>query len=109
MKSQSVPITCPGDKPRAPSTLVMAYNSHRPVLSGENGAMVIPQRSISSTPSSFQDFFRPYFDDKTLAIEAFLRNGLSHHLVLRPRRCGKSFTLSMIRLNYLLLPRFCNS
>jgi len=84
---------------------------HR-VLSGDNGARVIQRSSISSTPSLFQDFFAPEYDatfvDKTLVIEAFLRNGPSHHLVLRPRRCGKSFTLSMIQLTLSCITTICN-
>jgi hypothetical protein len=84
----------------------MAFNSRRRVLSGDNGrARVVVGDAISSTPSLFQDFFNPVhnatFVDKTLAIEAFLRDGLDHHLVLRPRRSGKSYTLSMIRSNRL--------
>jgi hypothetical protein len=77
-----------------------ATAAHRRVLSGsDNHIAVIVQKSIRSSASSFRDFFAPAttFVDKTLVIEAFLRNGPSHHLVLRPRRCGKSFTLSMLR------------
>jgi len=80
----------------------MASNSHRRVLNGDDGHVrVIVRSSISSTPTLFQDFFDSEFDatfvDKTLAIEAFLRYGLDHHLILRPRRCGKTYTLSMMR------------
>lgn len=80
----------------------MAYGSHRRTLSGDHDRVrVLARHSIQSTPSLFQQFFSPVFDatfvDKTLAIEAFLRYGPSNHLVLRPRRCGKTYTLSMIR------------
>jgi hypothetical protein len=79
-----------------------AFPAHRRVLSGDDGSVrVVVQSSISSTPSLFQDFFDSEFDatfvDKTLAIEAFLRNGLKHHLILRPRRSGKTYTLSMMQ------------
>jgi Predicted AAA-ATPase len=58
---------------------------------------VVVQEGISSGPSSFVQFHDEIsFVDKSLAIEAFLRNRGSHHLILRPRRCGKSYTLSMI-------------
>jgi hypothetical protein len=80
----------------------MAFNSNSRVLSGDDDRVrVVAGSSISSTASLFQDFFDPEFDatvvDKTLAIEAFLRNGLDHHLILRPRRSGKTYTLSMMR------------
>jgi len=80
----------------------MAVNSHRRVLSGDDGRVrVLVRGSISAAPSSFQEFFKPKFDatfvDKTLAIEAFLRYGLQNHLILRPRRCGKTYTLSMMK------------
>jgi hypothetical protein len=53
---------------------------------------VVFQKQFSSVPSSFSQFFSAdaTFVDKTLAIEAFLRNPASHH-ILRPRRCGKSY------------------
>jgi hypothetical protein len=80
----------------------MAFISHRRVLSGDDGRVrVLVRRSISSSPSLFQDFFDAGYDatfvDKTLAIEAFLRYGLQRHLILRPRRCGKTYTLSMMK------------
>jgi hypothetical protein len=80
----------------------MALNSHRRVLSGEDGRVrIIFRGSISSGPSLFQEFLNPgcetTFVDKTLVIEAFLRHGLKRHLVLRPRRCGKTYTLSMMK------------
>jgi hypothetical protein len=70
----------------------------RRVVSEGDGRVVV-QQEISSGPSSFVHFddANVTFVDKSLAIEAFLRNTGSHHLVLRPRRCGKSYTLSMIR------------
>ncbi|KAM6503872.1 AAA-ATPase-like domain containing protein [Amanita muscaria] len=72
--------------------------SRRRVVSEEDGHIVV-QEAISSAPSSFVQFFDAgaSFVDKTLAIEAFLRDPGSHHLILRPRHCGKSYTLSMIQ------------
>ena len=66
---------------------------------------VVVQKEIHSGPSSFAQFDRDNatFVDKSLAIEAFLRDRGGHHLVLRPRRCGKSHTLSMIRLSLFLI------
>ncbi|KAF5383030.1 hypothetical protein D9615_004908 [Tricholomella constricta] len=77
----------------APS--IMAPASRRTL--GQHAIM--PQGSLVPKASSFVDFinFNATFVDKTLAIQAFLRDGPSDHLILRPRRCGKSFTLSMIR------------
>lgn len=75
--------------------------SYRVLTGDDNRFAVIKQKYLHSRPSLFNDFFSPSpatFVDKTLAIEAFLRDDLSHHLVLRPRRCGKTYTLSMIRL-----------
>ena len=71
----------------------------RVVIDGD--VRVVVQEAICSGPSSFVQFEneKATFVDKTLAIEAFLRDRGSHHLVLRPRRCGKSYTLSMIRLS----------
>ena len=65
--------------------------------------------SRSSGPSSFAQFddANATFVDKSLAIEAFLRNPGGHHLILRLRRCGKSYTLSMIRLSSFLIKYFC--
>jgi len=55
--------------------------------------------AISSGSKSFSQYniHKLTFVDKTLVIEAFLRGNGDHHLILRPRRCGKSFTLSMIQ------------
>jgi hypothetical protein len=87
-----------GKRRKMDADVLHAYNSHRRVVSGSNDRFaVIVQGSISSGASSFLDFSATTFVDKTLVIEAFLRNRRSHHLVLRPRRCGKSFTLSMLR------------
>lgn len=80
--------------------------SPRRVVS-EGDVRVVVQDKISSGPSSFAKFINTTFVDKTLAIEAFLRDGGGHHLVLRPRRCGKSYTLSMIRLSPFLVKCFC--
>jgi hypothetical protein len=64
-------------------------------------ARVVLHKKISSAHSSesFSQFHEAEvtFVDQTLVIEAFLRDCGGHHLVLRPRGCGKSFTLSMIR------------
>jgi hypothetical protein len=81
------------------STTLMAGNSHRRVLSGSDKHAVLLQGPISAGARSFEDFFKPSvtFVDKTLVIKAFLRNYHSNHLVLRPRCCGKSYTLSMLR------------
>jgi hypothetical protein len=78
----------------------------RRVISEGNDRVVVQQK-ISSGTSNFANFFNTTFVDKTLAIEAFLRDGESHHLVLRPRRCGKSYTLSMIQLSPFLVKCFC--
>lgn len=53
---------------------------------------VVVQEAVYSGPSSFAQFDDEIttFVDKSLAIEAFLRDRGGHHLVLRPRRCGKS-------------------
>ena len=69
-----------------------------------SGGRVVLQKRFAYSPSSFSEFFTAdaTFVDKTLAIEAFLRYSLGHHLILRPRRCGKSYTLSMIRLSRTL-------
>jgi hypothetical protein len=80
--------------------------SPRRVVS-EGNVRVVVQEQISSGPSEFAHFIDATFVDKTLAIEAFLRDGESHHLVLRPRRCGKSYTLSMIQLSIFLVKCFC--
>jgi hypothetical protein len=75
--------------------------SLRRVVSGGD-VRVVFQDAISSDPSSFAQFdvVKATCVDKSLAIEAFLRDRGAHHLVLRPRRCGKSYTLSMIRLSF---------
>ena len=76
---------------------------------GGGDVRVVVQEGIYSGPSSFSHFddAKATFVDKTLAIEAFLRDHKSHHLILCPRRCGKSFTLSMIRLSSFLVKYFC--
>ena len=68
---------------------------------GGGDVRVVVQEAISSGPSSFPQFAdaNATFVDKSLTIEAFLRGPGAHHLILRPRRCGKSYTLSMIRLS----------
>jgi hypothetical protein len=38
-----------------------------------------------------------YFVDKTLTINQFL-TGSGHQLILRPRRCGKSHAISLLKL-----------
>ena len=78
--------------------------SLRRVVSGGDVRVVV-QEGIFSGPCSFAQFGRQHatFVDKSLAIEAFLRNRGGHHLILRPRRCGKSYTLSMIRLRVFLI------
>ena len=82
--------------------------SPRRVVSGGDVRVVV-QEGIYSGPSSFTQFddANATFVDKSLAIEAFLRNRGSHHLILRPRRCGKSYTLSMIRLSFFLIKYSC--
>ena len=82
--------------------------SPRRVVSGGDVRVVV-QNAICSGPSSFNQFddANATFVDKTLAIEAFLRNRGSHHLILPPRRCGKSYTLSMIRFISFLIKYFC--
>ena len=71
----------------------------------EGDFRVVVQDGVYSGPSSFGQFdtANATFVDKSLAIEAFLRDRGGHHLVLRPRRCGKSYTLSMIRLSFFLI------
>ena len=78
--------------------------SPRRVVSGGDVRVVV-QEAVYSGPSSFTQFAdeNATFVDKSLAIEAFLRDRGGHHLVLRPRRCGKSYTLSMIRLSFFLI------
>jgi predicted AAA+ superfamily ATPase len=46
----------------------------------------------------------PYLVDKTQLIEKIVNNGLNGnvHLVLRPRRCGKTTTLQMLKCLHLL-------
>ena len=73
--------------------------SSRPVAADD--ARVVLHKKISSAHSS-ESFSQSHeaevtFVDQTLVIEAFLRDCGGHHLVLRPRGCGKSFTLSMIQ------------
>jgi hypothetical protein len=82
--------------------------SPRRVVSGGDVRIVV-QTGIYSGPASFADFddAKATFVDKSLAIEAFLRDRGGHHLILRPRRCGKSYTLSMIRLSLFLINYFC--
>jgi hypothetical protein len=82
--------------------------SPRRVVSGGDVRVVV-QEAISSGPSSFAQFAdaNATFVDKSLAIEAFLRGRGGHHLILRPRRCGKSYTLSMIRLSSFPIKYFC--
>ena len=82
----------------------MAALAHPRVVSGGDGHVMF-QKQFAYGPSSFSGFFlgNDTFVDKTLAIAAFLRNPGSHHLILRPRRCGKSYTLSMIRLGRTLI------
>jgi hypothetical protein len=46
-----------------------------------------------------------YFVDKTLTINRFL-TGPSYQLVLRPRRCGKSHAISLLRLVLISLSLF---
>jgi hypothetical protein len=66
---------------------------------------IVVQEAIYSGPSSFAQFddAKAMFVDKSLAIEAFLRNRGSHHLILHLRRCGKSYTLLMIQLSSFLI------
>ena len=82
--------------------------SHRRVVS-RGDVRVVVQEAISSGPSSFAHFddANATFVDKSLAIEAFLRDRGGHHLILRPRHCGKSYTLSMIRLSSFLTKYLC--
>src|SRR5262245_52529942 len=66
---------------------------------------VVVQDAIASHPSLFTEFFgstSTTFVDKSLVLKAFLSDARSHHLILRLRRAGKSFTLSMVRyVNFL--------
>ena len=82
--------------------------SRRRVVSGGDVRVVV-QEGVYSGPSSLLNLTikMPRFVDKSLAIEAFLRDRGGHHLVLRPRRCGKSYTLSMIRLSSFLIKYSC--
>ena len=73
----------------------------------DGNARIVVQQEIASGPSDFSEFTDASFIDKSLAIEAFLRTSRSHHLILRPRRCGKSYTLSMIRLGSFLIKYRC--
>ena len=75
--------------------------SSRRVVS-KDGAHVVFQDAMSSGTNSFSQYHEEKltFVDKTLVIEAFLRGNGDHHLILRPSRCGKSFTLSIIQLSY---------
>ena len=74
--------------------------SSRRVVS-KDGAHVVFQDTISAGTNSFSQYHEEKitFVDKTLVIEAFLRKPGAHHLIIRPRRCGKSFTLSIIQLS----------
>jgi hypothetical protein len=92
------------------SSTTMSTSPRRVVSAG--GVRVVVQRAICSDSSSFTqiDDANATFVDKSLVIEAFLRHGGrgGSHLVLRPRRCGKSYTLSMIRLSFFfLIDYFC--
>ena len=75
--------------------------SPRRVVS-EDDVHVVIQEAVYSGPSSFAQFHiqNATFVDKSLAIEALLRVHGGHHLILRPRRCGKSYTLSVIQLDF---------
>jgi hypothetical protein len=66
---------------------------------------------LSPSACSFDGLLDPRstFVDKTLVIEAFLRDAPSHHLILRPRRCGKSFALSMIALRHFSCPHLAKA
>jgi hypothetical protein len=85
----------------------MSVSSRRVV--SEEDVRIVVQEGIYSGPASFAEFAdaNATFVDKSLAIGAFLRNRGGHHLILRPRRCGKSYTLSMIRLSLFLINYFC--
>jgi hypothetical protein len=78
--------------------------SLRRIVSGGDVRVVV-QEVVHSGPTTFAQFddANATFVDKSLAIEAFLRERGGLHLVLRPRRCGKSYTLSMIRLSFFLI------
>jgi hypothetical protein len=86
----------------------MSTSLRRVVSVGD--ARVVVQEGIYSGPSSFAqiDDARATFVDKSLVIEAFLRDRGGHHVILRPGRCGKSYTLSMIRLSSFLIKYFSN-
>lgn len=66
--------------------------SQRRIVS-EGDVRVVVQDGVYSGPTSFDEFetHKATSVDKSLAIEAFLRDRAGHHLVLRPRRCGKSY------------------
>lgn len=66
---------------------------------------VVVQGSICSGLSFFEQFHEENvtFVDKSLTILAFLGKGAHQHLILRPKRCGKSYTLSMIRLSAIVM------
>ncbi|KAM6493857.1 putative AAA-ATPase domain containing protein [Amanita muscaria] len=66
--------------------------SRRRVVSGGDVRVVV-QEGVYSGPSSFAQFDRQNatFVDKSLAIEAFLRDRGGHHLVLRPRQPFREF------------------
>lgn len=76
----------------------MSPRSVQSVVS-KGDARVVFQGAISSSPGTFSQIqdANATFVDKTLVIKAFLSDGPTRHLILRPRRCGKSYTLSMIR------------
>ena len=98
------PIGGPSFGPLARAQPSMSPHS---VVSGD--AHVVFQEAISSSPGTFSQFHdaKATFVDKTLAIEAFLRDIPTHHLILRPRHCGKSYTLSMIRFSSFLTKDPC--
>jgi predicted AAA+ superfamily ATPase len=53
---------------------------------------------LSPSSSSFiQLAERNHFVDKSLALEEFFRSESPVHLLLRPRRCGKTTLLDMFR------------
>lgn len=66
--------------------------------SGQEFRIVVKNRLFSSA-STFHQFgdISATFVDKALAIEAFLCDVPTHHLILCLRCCGKSYTLSMIQ------------
>jgi hypothetical protein len=74
----------------------------------KGNARVVLQEDIAFGPSTFSQLNHgnATFVDKTLVIEAFLHDPGSYHVIIHPRHCGKSHTLSIIQLSLFLIKYF---